>query len=290
MYCINKVRIQPIENKVNREVGRGGRSTSGWSVLGAFRCISINFPRKYIHLRETYPRASQPHFNFPRIYLLSLAVYSRASGVHYDLRGNSLRIGDEFIANPAVFKKLVSGDRVTVERKGQDPFDFCNYSKFIFSANNIPRIKDKTGAVLDRLVIVPFNATFSKSDEDYDPYIKYKLRSPEAMEYLIQLALDGLKRVLKNNGFTMCQAVQEELEEYSEQNNPIIGFFKELDLDIDILNQPTKDIYLRYKLYCNENGFTPMSSGEFSKLVRKEYGLEIKVTTINGKSVRVFRR
>ncbi len=199
-------------------------------------------------------------------------------------------IGDEFIANPAVFKKLVSGDRVTVERKGQDPFDFCNYSKFIFSANNIPRIKDKTGAVLDRLVIVPFNATFSKSDEDYDPYIKYKLRSPEAMEYLIQLALDGLKRVLKNNGFTMCQAVQEELEEYSEQNNPIIGFFKELDLDIDILNQPTKDIYLRYKLYCNENGFTPMSSGEFSKLVRKEYGLEIKVTTINGKSVRVFRR
>ena len=199
-------------------------------------------------------------------------------------------IGDEFIANPAVFKKLVSGDRVTVERKGQDPFDFCNYSKFIFSANNIPRIKDKTGAVLDRLVIVPFNATFSKTDDDYDPYIKYKLRSPEAMEYLIQLALDGLKRVLKNNGFTMCQAVQEELEEYSEQNNPIIGFFKELDLDIDILNQPTKDIYLRYKLYCNENGFTPMSSGEFSKLVRKEYGLEIKVTTINGKSVRVFRR
>lgn len=199
-------------------------------------------------------------------------------------------IGDEFIANPAVFKKLVSGDRVTVERKGQDPFDFCNYSKFIFSANNIPRIKDKTGAVLDRLVIVPFKANFSKTDDDYDPYIKYKLRSPEAMEYLIQLALDGLNRVLKNNGFTMCQAVQEELEEYSEQNNPIIGFFKELDLDIDILNQPTKDIYLRYKLYCNENGFTPMSSGEFSKLVRKEYGLEIKVTTINGKSVRVFRR
>lgn len=199
-------------------------------------------------------------------------------------------IGDEFIANPAVFKKLVSGDRVTVERKGQDPFDFCNYSKFIFSANNIPRIKDKTGAVLDRLVIVPFKANFSKTDDDYDPYIKYKLRSPEAMEYLIQLALDGLKRVLNNNGFTMCQAVQEELEEYSEQNNPIIGFFKELDLDIDILNQPTKDIYLRYKLYCNDNGFTPMSSGEFSKLARKEYGLEIKVTTINGRSVRVFRR
>ena len=109
-------------------------------------------------------------------------------------------IGDEFIANPAVFKKLVSGDRVTVERKGQDPFDFCNYSKFIFSANNIPRIKDKTGAVLDRLVIVPFKANFNKDSAEYDPYIKYKLRTDGAMEYLIQLALDGLKRVLDNNG------------------------------------------------------------------------------------------
>ena len=199
-------------------------------------------------------------------------------------------IGDEFIANPAVFKKLVSGDRVTVERKGQDPFDFCNYSKFIFSANNIPRIKDKTGAVLDRLVIVPFNANFNKDSAEYDPYIKYKLRTPEAMEYLIQLALDGLKRVLDNNGFTICKAVQEELEEYSEQNNPIIGFFKEMDADIDVINQPTKDVYMRYKLYCNDNGFNPMSAGEFSKLVRKEYDIDIKVTKVNGKSVRLFRR
>ena len=197
-------------------------------------------------------------------------------------------IGDEFIPNPAVFKKIVSGDPIVVERKGQDPFTLYNYAKPIFSANNIPRIKDKTGAVLDRLVIVPFNATFSKSDEDYDPYIKYKLRSESAMEYLIQVALDGLNRVLKNNGFTICQAVQNELDEYSEQNNPVIGFLKELEPEIDIYNQPTRDVYLRYKLYCSENGFTPMSAGEFSKILRKEYDLEIKVVKVNGKSVRVF--
>jgi putative DNA primase/helicase len=199
-------------------------------------------------------------------------------------------IGDEFIANPAVFKKLVSGDRVTVERKGQDPFDFCNYSKFIFSANNIPRIKDKTGAVLDRLVIVPFRANFSKNDANYDPYIKYKLREPEALEYLIQLGLDGLKRVLDHNGFTICQAVQNELEEYSENNNPIIGFLRELDVDVDILNQPTKDVYLRYKLYCNDNGFNPMSAGEFTKYIKKTYDLDNPTTRINGKVVRLFRR
>lgn len=199
-------------------------------------------------------------------------------------------IGDEFIPNPAVFKKIVSGDPIVVERKGQDPFTLHNYAKPIFSANNIPRIKDKTGAVLDRLVIVPFNATFSKSDADYDPYIKYKLRSPEAMEYLIQVALDGLKRVLDNNGFSISAKVQEELDEYSEQNNPIVGFFKELDVEVDVLNQPTKDVYLRYKLYCNDNGFTPLSAIEFSKWVKKEYGVDTRPVKMNGKSVRIFRR
>ena len=162
-------------------------------------------------------------------------------------------IGDEFIPNPAIFKKVVSGDPIVVERKGQDPFTLYNYAKCIWSANNIPRIKDKTGAVLDRLVIVPFNANFSKDSEGFDPYIKYKLRSESAMEYLIQLGLDGLKRVLNNSGFTICDKVQEELREYSENNNPIIGFLRELDVDVDILNQPTKDVYMRYKLYCAYN-------------------------------------
>lgn len=199
-------------------------------------------------------------------------------------------IGDEFIPNPAIFKKVVSGDPIVVERKGQDPFTLYNYAKCIWSANNIPRIKDKTGAVLDRLVIVPFNANFNKDAEGFDPYIKYKLRTDEAMEYLIQLGLDGLKRVLDNNGFTICDKVQEELREYSENNNPIIGFLRDLEVDVDILNQPTKDVYLRYKLYCNDNGFNPMSAGEFTKLIKKNYDLDNPSVRVNGKVVRLFRR
>ena len=199
-------------------------------------------------------------------------------------------IGDEFIPNPAIFKKVVSGDPIVVERKGQDPFTLYNYAKCIWSANNIPRIKDKTGAVLDRLVIVPFNANFNKDSEGFDPYIKYKLRSESAMEYLIQLGLDGLKRVLNNSGFTICDKVQEELREYSENNNPIIGFLRDLDVEVDILNQPTKDVYVRYKLYCADNGFNPMSAGEFTKYIKKAYELENPSVRVNGKVVRLYRR
>ena len=196
-------------------------------------------------------------------------------------------IGDEFIPNPAAFKKLVSGDRLNVERKGQDPFDFNNYSKLLFSANNIPRIKDKSGAVIDRLVIIPFNAKFSVDDSDYDPYIKYKLRRKESMEYLIQLGINGLKRVLKNRKFTTSLKVEKELQEYEENNNPILLFFKD---DPKIENEPTKDVYAKYNEFCLANSFNPMSNIEFSKQVKKRFDFDIVDKTIKGKKYRIFVR
>lgn len=194
-------------------------------------------------------------------------------------------IGDEFIPNPAVFKKLVSGDRLNVERKGQDPFDFNNYSKLLFSANNIPRIKDKSGAVIGRLVIIPFNASFSVDDPDFDPYIKYKLRKPESIQYLIQLGIAGLKRVLDNRRFTTSVKVVKELEEYEENNNPILLFFKE---EPKIENEPTNAVYIRYNEFCIANSFNPMSKIEFSKQVKKRFDFDIVDKTIKGKKYRIF--
>ena len=198
-------------------------------------------------------------------------------------------IGDEFIVNPAIFKKLVSGDRVNVEFKGKDPFDFSSYAKLLFSANNMPRIKDRTGAVIDRLIMIPFNAKFTSQDPDFDPYIKYKLRQDEAVEYFITLGIKGLKRVLTNQGFTTSEVVEKELEAYNEDNNPILLFFKELNAT-DIENQPTKDVYARYSLFCSENGFTAMSNIEFSKQVKSYFEVEIINKSIKGTKYRIFTK
>lgn len=198
-------------------------------------------------------------------------------------------IGDEFIKNPAIFKKVVAGDRVTVERKGVDPFQFNNYAKFLFSANDIPRIRDKTGAVLDRLIIVPFNATFDKNAPDFDPFIKYKLHKPEVIEALIQLALDGLNRVLSNQEFTTNTAVQRELEEYEENNNPIKIFLKEQGEE-GIINNSTTACYRGYKEFCIVNSFTPLSQIEFSKTVKKMFRCETIEERLDGKRIRIFKK
>lgn len=193
-------------------------------------------------------------------------------------------IGDEFIKNPAIFKKVVSGDRITVEKKGADPFQFSNYAKLLFSANDIPRIKDKSGAVIDRLIIIPFNATFDKNAPGFDPFIKYKLRKPDVIEAFIQLALDGLCRVLTNQEFTTTEAVTKELEEYELNNNPILLFFKEHN----VINQTSSGAYRDYRMFCVENNYIPISQIEFSKTVKKTLGCSAEERKIDGKRVRVF--
>lgn len=196
-------------------------------------------------------------------------------------------IGDEFIPNPAVFKKLVSGNPVNVERKGTNPFDFSNYAKFLFSANNIPRIKDKSGAVIDRLIIIPFDAVFSQNDPDFDPYIKYKLLNDEAMEYLVQIGIKGLGRILTNRAFTRSEKIEKSIKEYEESNNPALLFFNEITED-GIINEPSKDVYKKYQEFCFANGFNPISNIEFSRQTNKYFDCEIVTKSINGKKYRLF--
>lgn len=206
-------------------------------------------------------------------------------------------IGDDFLQGSQVstFKKVVTGNRIKAERKGQDPFEFNPYVKLLFSANDIPRMKDKTGAVLRRLVIIPFNARFSKYlpdgtvDPEYNPYIKYELVEQSSIEYLIRVGVEGLRRIIENNEFTKSEKVQQQVEEYENENNPIKAFIDDQGIEM-IEDEPTADVYKRYQVFCAENSMQPMSNIVFSKQINKRLGLETVATRLNKKIVRVFRK
>ena len=199
-------------------------------------------------------------------------------------------IEDEYIPSAGIFKKVVSGDRVNANIKFAAPIEFNPYCKLIFSGNSIPRLgrgRDSE-AIISRLVIVPFNAEFNKNTAGFSPFIKYQLRTPESMEYLIKIGIEGLKRVLSRNTFTTNKQVENELEEYEETLNPILTFFEEIGNGLE--NEPTKKAYRRYNEFCIENAMKPISQIEFTKRVKEFYGYENKVLRINGKPTRIFTK
>ena len=197
-------------------------------------------------------------------------------------------INDDFISDTSVFKKVVSGDRLSAEKKGKDPFEFSPYCKLFFSANVLPRMKDRTGAVLDRMIIIPFTHEFGLDKAEYDPFIKYKLREEEAIEYFIRVGIEGLHRVLSRYAFTASEKVAEALEQYEKETNSVVAWCKDTEPMVE--NQEAGKLYTKYRMYCVEEGLQPLSGVEFGKQIKRIYLVETKVGNIGGKSVRIYRK
>lgn len=228
--------------------------------------------------------------NISALDLGDLSHEYKAAGLFGKLANLGDDIEDEFIPSAGIFKKIVSGDRMNANVKFAAPIEFNPYCKLIFSGNTIPRLgrgRD-SDAIIDRLIIVPFNASFNKNTAGFSPFIKYQLRSEECMEYLVKIGIEGLKRVLQNNSFTTSSATDNELAEYQEALNPIITFFEEIGDGME--HEPTRKCYRLYDQFCFENAMKPISHVEFSKQVKDHFGYDIKTVRVNGKPTKIFVR
>lgn len=208
------------------------------------------------------------------------------------LYGKLANIGDdissEYIADTSILKKMVTGEVIKAEQKGIPAINFAPYAMHIYSANDIPRMKDKTGAVLRRLLLIPLNGKFTADSPDFDPFIKYKLEQPENMEYFIQCALYGLADVLERKSFTVTAKTEQQKESYEKENNPILAFIEDVGKE-SIINELTSDVYKRYQVFCAENGFQkPVSKITFSKSVNQILRTATKQKKIKGKNLQIY--
>ena len=196
-------------------------------------------------------------------------------------------ISDSYKEDIALFKKVVTGEMIKAEEKGKPPFNFKPYVKLIFSANSIPRINDSTGAALRRLLIIPLNARFTETEAGYDPQIRYKLTKQEAVEYFIQLSIQGLQRVIENKGFTIPAKVQDEKDTYEKENNPILAFIEEYGEE-NIINEDRQKVFEGYIEFCIVNGFKQMQKSTFTKRINQSLNTETRRQRINKGLTYVF--
>lgn len=139
-------------------------------------------------------------------------------------------LSNAYIKDTEDFKKIATGGIMTMERKNQMPFKYRNYAKLIMCANEIPKSADKSEGYYRRFVIVPLDAKISNTDPDFDPNINDKLATEEAKSYLLTLAINGLKRLLKRGYFEEFNDIRKEIDEYKAENDPIIAFVNDFTI------------------------------------------------------------
>lgn len=210
--------------------------------------------------------------------------------VNAQLFGKLANIGDDISSNyrdnSSVFKKLVTGDSIMVENKGETPFMLDNYATLIFCTNEMPRINDQSHGFMRRLIIIPFNARFRATDPEYDPFIKDKLLTENGMKYLLKLAITGLKRLLVNKRFTDSAQVAEQLKLYEGINNPVLLFVESHPVE----NQIARDVYLQYASWCRENGLVPVSNINFGRILSSKNLFKTVFKKVDGKSLRIYAK
>ena len=203
-----------------------------------------------------------------------------------------VNIGDDisgaYLPDSSLFKKLVTGETVLGERKGQDPVSFRSYAKFFFALNELPPVSDKSSAFFSRILLVPMTADFSTVGRR-DPGLKDKQWSPEEMAYLTRLAMEGLERLRAQGDFTRPLCVQQAMEEYKIECNPVLGFLLEYG---DVVGEPTEKVYNDFRVWCEDNGHRNITTRiRFTKEVCRQAGVHsesIRNTYFGEKTGRCF--
>lgn len=134
-------------------------------------------------------------------------------------------IGARTYIDDAGFKRLVSdGDAISIDPKNQHPFSYVPTAKHVFMTNFLPKTADDSDATLERIMLIPFNRRFAQHEQDRD--LSDKLRGE--MPGILSWAVEGARRLMANNGrFTPVEGAEVLLEQYKEDQNPVLQFLRE---------------------------------------------------------------
>ena len=195
-------------------------------------------------------------------------------------------IDPKYLNETGVLKTMIAGEPLRGEHKFGASFDFTPVIRLLFSANEIPKARDKTEGWYRRLEIVNFLQRFSKDDPGFDPYLKEKLYNEIPGIFL--WALKGLKRLERQGCFTRSDPMKQAMADYMNENDSVKAFVR----DRTVIG-PSKQIYGKifyeeYKVFCNENGINNyVTRRKFTTSLKKE-GVKVGHRSWKGSNSRFY--
>lgn len=206
-------------------------------------------------------------------------------------------IPDEFLKGTelALFKKLVTGNKIKAERKYHDPFDFKPSATMVFSMNAMPRLADTTDGVFRRLAFVPFRRTFTPDQPDFDPDMGEKLAATDTLQRFAVLGLMALHDLLADgrDRLTEIPDMVAEVEEIRIDNSVVRRWMYDEGITAaEVDREPIQNVYDRFIRWCEEAGerYT-LKRTSFTKELMATLGnvsISVLLNQSSGKKVRTF--
>ena len=234
-----------------------------WQIMAASLRVYQNFGKAIIFQAETGANGKGTILALIRNLLggelntssLSIAGFNDRFAIE-ELIYKMAVLGDEnqvggYIDGSTAFKSYVTHDPIRADIKYKSPVTFRPRGLTIQSFNEIPKFRDRSDSMFRRLLILPFNKTFSSIERKYikDDYIHRN----EVLEYI-------LKRLLEMpifDAFVEPAASKEMLDEAKQLNDPVRSFYEEFYEEFvwDLLPWNfLYDLYKAWLAYTNPSG------------------------------------
>ena len=206
-------------------------------------------------------------------------------------------IPDEFLKGTelALFKKLVTGNKIKAERKYHDPFDFKPSATMVFSMNAMPRLADTTDGVFRRLAFVPFRRTFTPESPDFDPDMGEKLADPAILQRFAVLGLIALHDMVAEGRDRLSEIpdMVAEVEEIRIDNSVVRRWLYEEEItERDIDHVTVQSLYKQFLDWCEEAGeHYALKRTSFTKDIKRVFGnasISVLLNQLTGKEERTF--
>lgn len=185
-------------------------------------------------------------------------------------------------------KAVTAGEGIFVEKKGKDGLMIKAILTHISAINDLPSMQEKTNALFDRMIVIPFNKTFGTKEEVErgekdmlkDPLLKEKIINSE-LDIIISWAMEGLFRVIDNNyEFTIPKILKDKKEEYREEVDSVR---KWANLNYEPINPTSNDDYIKgsilfniYRAWCLREGAKEVGRNNFYKSMNRLFKSQLK--------------
>lgn len=197
--------------------------------------------------------------------------------------GHSLR------AVEGMFKDVCDGGLVPVEHKHQEPSKAPAIARNVFATNSLPRFADRSGAIWDRLRIVPFEQRFRGTGME-NRNLRFEIVEDE-LPGVFNWAVEGLARLLSDPAFPEHTGGIDAKEQHRLSCDPERVFLEEhfaMGTADDYVE--TRTAYRQFDEWRADNGYSRRTEGTFADAVRRVFHTPKERTRIGGEKRVIYPR
>ena len=193
-----------------------------------------------------------------------------------DLRGKRFvmtsETGQGQLLREALIKLLSQGQgSYRAVRKWENPFEFPETWKIWMDCNHLPRVRDTDESIWNRLLVVPFNCTVAKAQQDSK--LGDQLLDEEAEGILAWMAV-GLRRWTEK-GIQPPDCIKAQREEWKAESDTLQQWIEANCVTGDNVNAPSTQLHEDYQKWRAIRNMYSISMVMFARNM-KEHGFQKK--------------